>query len=265
MRWATGSTIHGTTCLLSLVDTFSFELGSKTGHPLLDDERSRLPPLPDWGIEAIRLTKQSVFKCISTYLVSPKGDWAKPARILGVAHGMIDRFRLFTENQADAYFGDCELTQEQSDRLERRFRDFRKFPKLIEVIDAIQETPEPFDYGHHFRCKDRKSAPASVDFMVDYWHGYAKGMEMLVDNQGNWVGASVRFDILESLLAFWPDIELMRKSNPPMTRVDLLKWLKDRCPGIVWGDEQERFDKICDEIGLSMKAPGGPHGKRQRR
>ena len=177
----------------------------------------------------------------------------------------MNRFILFFEHQAESLFEGCDLTKEQEARIEKRFRDYKRFPEIEAEIDRVAaEEPQPFEYGVRFKVTKKSDPSAVADFFVEFYRGYSEGMGMVLNSEGKWTWGTSRSAILESLLAFWPDIELMRTSKPSKTRVDLFEWLQERDPEVNWGN-QVSFDRICDVIGLVMTSPGGPQGPRKPR
>ena len=213
----------------------------------------------------MRLMKKSAFKGVQTHLLAPRGERNNPNRILGVCLGILDRFVFFFEHEAESFVGEIKLDDEHEAKVEKHFGDFKKFPELEREIDRIiEEEPVPYEYGVRFTCSKTQDSAACIRFIEEFNRGYCEGWGLMLNDQGKWTWGTSRYLVLESLLAFWPDIELMRKSRAPKTRVELLECLRERAPDVDWGD-QERFDKICDDIGLAMKAPGGPRGPRKPR
>ena len=86
--------------------------------------------------------------------------------------------------------------------------------------------------------------------------GIPKGFKAFLKIDGEFAGKGKRTEIFLLLLMYWPEIEEMRKSQPPKTRRSSGMVGKTRRPQLV--EDDKIFFAICDDIDLDMTVPGHP-------
>jgi hypothetical protein len=82
--------------------------------------------------------------------------------------------------------------------------------------------------------------------------GIAEGFVTFMDTEGQFTGDRGRTNLYINLLVHWTEIAAMQKAEPAKTRRDLQQWLIAEAKIPISNDE-EWFDHLCDEIGLSMR------------
>jgi hypothetical protein len=92
--------------------------------------------------------------------------------------------------------------------------------------------------------------------------GIAEGFILFLDSEGQFAGDRGRTTLYLNLIKFWPEIAAMQKAEPSKSRRDLQTWLINEAK-IPISDNEEWFDHLCDEIGLSMKRAGRPGSPKQ--
>ena len=93
----------------------------------------------------------------------------------------------------------------------------------------------------------------------EYMKGWQTGHSGLLDEGGNLVG-NQRTELYLLLLARWPQVEAMQRSDPPSTRKDLFELIESEI-GRNRAGTLKRFERLCEDIGLVMKVPGPPKKK----
>ncbi len=88
--------------------------------------------------------------------------------------------------------------------------------------------------------------------------GIPEGFIMVLNNEGEFSKKSRRFEVFLLLLASWPEIAEMQKSQPPKTRRDLLEWLEKQEGRQIVEDEKVFFE-LCGDVDLDLAPPGHPH------
>ena len=76
-------------------------------------------------------------------------------------------------------------------------------------------------------------------------------------SDGEFARTGKRTEVFLILLMYWPEIEEMRRAQPPVTRKFLLNWLEKQ-EGKTLCESDNIFSAICDDIDLDMAPPGHP-------
>jgi len=95
--------------------------------------------------------------------------------------------------------------------------------------------------------------------VFQFFSGVPEGFKCFLSTDGEFAKTGRRTEIFFMLLIYWPEIEEMRRTQPPVTRKFLLKWLEKQ-EGKTLCESEFIFNGICDDIGLDMAPPGHPFG-----
>jgi hypothetical protein len=103
-------------------------------------------------------------------------------------------------------------------------------------VQLVHLWHQPIEEQHQFLC------------------GMAEGFILFLDTEAQFSGDRGRTNLYFNLMRLWPEIAAMQKAEPRKTRRDLQEWLINEAKIPISNDE-EWFDHLCDEIGLTMKRP----------
>ena len=92
----------------------------------------------------------------------------------------------------------------------------------------------------------------SIEEQHKFLCGIAEGFVTFMDTEGQFTGDRGRTNLYINLLVHWTEIAAMQKAEPAKTRRDLQQWLIAEAK-IPISNDDEWFDHLCDEIGLSMR------------
>lgn len=95
-----------------------------------------------------------------------------------------------------------------------------------------------------------------VGDVLEFLTGIPQGFNCFLRTDGEFAKRGKRTEVFMVLLTYWPEIEEMQRSQPPVTRPMLLKWLEKQ-EGKTLSDDKI-FSGICDDISLDMAPPGHP-------
>jgi hypothetical protein len=98
-----------------------------------------------------------------------------------------------------------------------------------------------------------------IEAVVATHRGIAEGSVGIINERLELSQGSNREGVYFFLAAVWPEIQAMQNSNPPLSRMDLHRWLEPFVKdGIVSLGDYGQLCDVCDEIGLKMKGRGRP-------
>jgi hypothetical protein len=93
--------------------------------------------------------------------------------------------------------------------------------------------------------------------VFQFLSGVPEGFKCFLRTDGEFAKTGKRTEMFFTLLIYWPEIEEMRRAQPPVTRKFLLNWLQKQ-EGKTLCESEFIFYSICDDIGLDMAPPGHP-------
>ena len=96
-----------------------------------------------------------------------------------------------------------------------------------------------------------------VEDVFQFLSGLPEGFKCFLKSDGEFAKTGKRTEIFLLLLTYWPEIEEMRRAQPPVTRRFLLDWLEKQ-EGKTLCESECIFCAICNDIGLDMAPPGHP-------
>jgi hypothetical protein len=96
-----------------------------------------------------------------------------------------------------------------------------------------------------------------LEDIFQFISGLPEGFKCFLRTDGEFAKRGKRTEVFWVLLMYWPEIEEMRQSQPPLTRRFLLEWL-EREEGRQLVDSEKVFLEICDDIGLDVGVVGHP-------
>ena len=96
-----------------------------------------------------------------------------------------------------------------------------------------------------------------VDDILQFLSGVPEGFKCFLRPDAEFAKQGRRTEVYFSLLTYWPEIEEMSRSQPPLTRRFLLDWLEKQ-EGRQLVDSEKIFLEICDDIGLDVGVVGHP-------
>ena len=95
-----------------------------------------------------------------------------------------------------------------------------------------------------------------VEDVLQFLTGIPEGFKCYLRTDGEFAKRGKRTEVFLVLLTYWPEIQEMQQSQPPLTRPFLLQWLEKQ-EGKTLSDDK-KFSELCDDIGLDMCPPGHP-------
>jgi hypothetical protein len=96
-----------------------------------------------------------------------------------------------------------------------------------------------------------------VEDVFQFLSGIPEGFKCFLKSDGEFAKPGKRTEIFLTLLMYWPEIEEMRRAEPPVTRKFLLNWLEKQ-EGKSLCESESIFFAICDDVDLDMAPPGHP-------
>lgn len=258
--------------LLIALEAITRAINKARGLPVEEAQYSGY--VPDWYHNIADILVKTVFKGLLA--LDTKGQF--DARNFGRTTGMILRGTVFfgkefetilktgklwglskeQENKLDGVSGIEDLFGFASKKFNRPIRNenqlvnqgFRHLEKwAINLLKGfkgqfVQLWNLPIEEQHKFLC------------------GIAEGYILFLDSEGQFAGDRGRTNLYLNLIIFWPEIAAMQKAEPPKSRRNLQTWLLKEAK-IPISNNEEWFDHLCDEIGLSMKRVGRPGSPKQ--
>jgi len=253
--------------LIPLPEAFDLAIKKAANVPL--PKKNHSAHLPVWAHNICDEFTKTIFKNVVGLAPQGKFDPRKCGRCVG----LILRGAAFFFNEASAQMkreGLLDLSPVQEKKLEDMAglnvvfqatselwqKTVRNKDELVEAGQALLEASTQKLMGSIFQMLKRL-AGGSVKEQHEFLCGIPEGFLALLDDQGDFALRRNRHEIHLLLLLHWPEIAEMQKAKPPKTRRDLLDWLAKREGTQLVGD-LERFNGVCDDIGLALAPPGRP-------
>ncbi len=249
--------------LEAMMQAFNRARGIMTDEPRLSER------LPVWGHNIADIFAKTIFK--TTVALDPKGQF--DARSAGRILGLLLRAGVFVGKEVEPILkreGLLDLSKAQ----ERKIGDVAGLEHLFPVVSKVLN--RPIRNEHQLVSQSSRYAEQRVIELVKsfgivlrhLWNqsveeqhkflcGIAEGFVTFLDTEGQFTGDRGRTHLYINLLAHWTEIAAMQKAEPPKSRRDLQQWLIAEAKIPISIDE-DWFDHLCDEIGLSMKGVGRP-------
>ncbi len=224
---------------------------------------------PEWVNNVCIRYRQTVLKSVLKLKPGRRVNWRNYGRCIGLIergrtffrHDVpkmlkkdgLDRLSKGRQAKLDAISGEKEMREYYSKVLKRPLPDRITLAELLTLVS--QARLEELDKHRqvalfHIARKDAKTCKM-------FYKGWNEGYSIFINEDGEFSGDDRREGVYGDLLAMQYEVEKWRRMLPAKTRNDLRNELK-KSP-----DFQDRgqkwFNDICDDIKLSMKAPGAPH------
>ena len=230
--------------------------------------------LPVWAHNIADIFAKTIFK--TTVALDPKGQF--DARTVGRTLGFLLRAGVFVGKEVEPMLKKEGLL-DLSETEQRKIEDVAGLEHLFPVVSKVLNRPVRNE--HQLLSQGSRYAEQRVIELVKsygivlrhLWNqsveeqhkflcGIAEGFVTFLDTEGQFTGDRGRTHLYINLLAHWTEIAAMQKAEPPKSRRDLQHWLIAEAKIPISNDE-DWFDHLCDEIGLSMKGVGRPGSRNQ--
>ena len=226
--------------------------------------------LPEWGHNAADELTKTVFKGLVR--MAPKDNQVNAYKT-GQMVGLLIRIGIYYWKEMPAEIereGLNKLTPEKEQKLEKMSGWELLSPHASELAGRPITSQKELLKFHRQRItrlviQQTRSWLRLINFILhrplgeiaEFLSGVPKGFKAFLRTDGEFAGKGKRTETFFLLLIFWPEIEEMRKSQPPKTRQFLLEWLEKQEGKILYEDPKV-FYELCDDIDLDMTAPGHP-------
>lgn len=254
--------------LAPMMDAMRLALYRAAEHPL--------PPVkfahefPAWGHKIGDELTSTVFKGIVN--LAPQGN-KYHARKCGQMIGLLIRAAHFYWKDAPASLkreGLLNLTSEQEKKLDHLVGWQVGMDQASQLAGHPIKTKAQFTKFmsgrlsrfviHTFKTGWRLTKYAlqqPVEDVFQFLSGLPEGFKCFLKTDGEFAKTGKRTEVFFVLLVYWPEIEEMRRAEPPVTRKFLLHWLEKQ-EGKPLCESENIFSAICDDIDLDMAPPGHP-------
>ena len=225
--------------------------------------------LPVWGHNIADIFAKTLFK--TTAALDPKGQF--DARNFGRMFGLLLRAGVFVGKEVEPLLkkdGLLDLSKTDEKKIEAVGGIEHLFPVASEKFKRpIRNEHQLFSQG------GRQMEKWTTDFLKSHeilllhlWNqpieeqhkflcGIAEGFVTFLDVEGQFTGDRGRTNLYINLLVNWREIAALQQAEPAKSRRDLQQWLIAEAKIPILNDE-DWFDHLCDDIGLSMKGVGRP-------
>lgn len=99
-----------------------------------------------------------------------------------------------------------------------------------------------------------------VGDVAEFLGGLAEGFKCFLNTDGDFAKTGKRTDIFIALLTYWPEIEEMRKAQPPLSKPEVLAWLEKQ-EGKQLMPSEHAFSELCNDITLDFGLTGHPFNR----
>jgi len=225
--------------------------------------------LPVWCHNIADIFAKTVFK--TTVALDPKGQF--DARNFGRMVGLLLRAGVFVGKELKPILkkeGLLDLSKVEEKKIEDAAGLEHLFPVASKKFNRpIRNENQLFSqagrHGEKWAIDLLKSYKTiflhlwdqSIEEQYKFLCGIAEGFVTFMDTEGQFTGDRGRTKLYLNLLVHWTEIVAMQKAEPAKSRRDLQQWLIAEAK-IPISNNEDWFDHLCDEIGLSMKGVGRP-------
>jgi len=203
-------------------------------------ENSGIPELPQWAKNICEQLRLTIFKRVLE--LQPQGgemDW----RNFGRTMGLCQRLAVYLKKCfAETDFKPAAASSELSDASR---------PILVPPKDLLNQVEDAF------RDSIDAALAQSSENQLEFLSGLTEGYELFLDARGQFSGDRGRTTVYFELLSRWQEIEALRQSKPPLSRLQLYQLFAPSL-GDSKLDRLAWFKDVCDDIGLIMKERGRP-------
>jgi hypothetical protein len=236
------------------------------GSPLFPVIES--PPLPPWVTCVCGKLANTIFKSSGSLKVGKELDFYLIGKLIGLLLRMAYAVLVEMPREIDGLkLGD--LPKEKQDRVKEALDLTPVRSDLLKAAKAIPDTTKSNeellgdaaglmagDLAEKVMTLVYAALKQPPDLTIQFLRGLPDGYTMFLLENGEFSGDRGRTRDYFALLAFWPEIEAMR-SGDGITRAQLYPKLREMDETIL-ENEPDRFETICEEIGLALKKPGAP-------
>lgn len=236
------------------------------GPPLLPVIES--PALPPWVTSVCGMLAKTIFKTTGTLKVGKELDFHLFGKLVGVLLRMGYAVLVEMPREVEALKLD-DLPKEKQDRIEKALDLSPVRPNLLNAAQVPPDTTKSNDelLGDVFGLKAELLGEKVVSLVmtslsqpphltIQFLRGLPEGYTMFLMENGEFAGDRGRTKDYMALLAFWPEIEALR-ADGGISRERLYKTLC-RWDDTLLQNNPDRFEHLCEEIGLTLKKPGPP-------
>jgi hypothetical protein len=225
--------------------------------------------LPSWGYKVIEKLKKTVFRKSLDETGPVTNPWHRLRRIIGLQC----RFQSFAKHEAEQVLAEDGVdANDYGNFLAKAFMHEPNAVKTLaknarprrtraskDVLGPMQDAATLMMSNQSQQIKEGTALAMAqkAEDTAAFIKGLQIGSVMLLDESGQFSGGRERTEFYLDLLAYWPEIEKMRRRRPPLSRKDLFAYFQERVRSIKVRDEGW-FNDVCDEIGLTMKHRGRP-------
>ena len=233
------------------------------------DEPKLSACLPVWCHNIADIFAKTIFKTMIA--LDPKGQF--DARNFGRMFGLLLRAGVFVGKEVEPMLkkdGLLDLSKAEERKIENAAGIEHLFPVASEKFKRpIRNEHQLFSQsGRHMEKWGIDLLKSHETLFLHLWNqpieeqhkflcGIPEGFVTFLDVEGQFTGDRGRTNLYINLLINWREIVAMQQAEPPKSRRDLQQWLIAEAKISISNDE-DWFDHLCDEIGLSMKGVGRP-------
>ena len=252
---------------LIFFETFSRAVDRARGKTT--DEPKFSACLPVWGHNIADNFAKTVFK--TTVALDPKGQF--DARSFGRMFGLLLRAGVFIGKEVEPLLkkdGLLDLSKTDEKKIEAAAGIEHLFPLVSQMLKRpIRNEHQLLSQGVRHMGKWATDLlkshetlflhlwKQSIEDQHKFLCGIPEGFVTFLDAEGQFTGDRGRTNLYINLLVNWREIAAMQKAEPAKSRRELQQWLIAEAKIPISNDE-DWFDHLCDEIGLSMKGVGRP-------